>query len=62
MKLRDGVSWSDGQPFGADDVVYTLEMLAANGRGKKDLTQSSGVADAVKAVSKIDPPTPSGSI
>lgn len=57
VKLRDGVTWSDGQPFSADDVVYTLEMLAANGRGKKDLTQSSGVADAVKAVSKLDPLT-----
>ena len=57
VKLRDGVTWSDGRPFSADDVVYTLEMLAANGRGKKDLTQSSGVADAVKAVTKLDPLT-----
>jgi peptide/nickel transport system substrate-binding protein len=57
VKLRDGVTWSDGRPFSADDVVYTLEMLAANGRGKKDLTQSSGVADAVKAVTKVDPLT-----
>jgi peptide/nickel transport system substrate-binding protein len=40
VKLRDGVTWSDGKPFSADDVVYTLEMLVANGKGKKDLVQT----------------------
>ena len=57
VKLRDGVTWSDGKPFTADDVVYTLEMLIANGKGKKDLVQSASVAEAVKAVTKIDPLT-----
>ena len=57
VKLRDGVTWSDGKPFSADDVVYTLEMLIANGKGKKDLVQSAGVADAVKSATKIDPLT-----
>jgi peptide/nickel transport system substrate-binding protein len=57
VKLRDGVTWSDGKPFSADDVVYTLEMLIANGKGKKDLVQAAGVADAVKSVTKVDPLT-----
>jgi peptide/nickel transport system substrate-binding protein len=57
VKLRAGVTWSDGKPFAAEDVVYTLEMLIANGKGKKDLVQSANVADAVKAVTKVDPLT-----
>jgi peptide/nickel transport system substrate-binding protein len=27
IKLRDGVTWSDGEPFTANDVVFTLNML-----------------------------------
>ena len=49
------MTWSDGKPFTADDVVYTLEMLIANGKGKKDLVQSAGVADAVKGVDQDRP-------
>jgi len=30
VKLRSGVTWSDGQPFTARDVVFTLNMLKAN--------------------------------
>jgi peptide/nickel transport system substrate-binding protein len=54
VKLHDGVTWSDGQPFTADDVVYTLNMLIANGNGKKDLFYGTNLADDVKAVTKID--------
>ncbi|ERK17846.1 MAG: peptide ABC transporter substrate-binding protein [Pantoea sp.] len=27
LKLRDGVKWHDGQPFTAEDVKFTLELL-----------------------------------
>jgi peptide/nickel transport system substrate-binding protein len=30
FKLRDGVVWHDGKPFGADDVVYNFRALWAN--------------------------------
>src|SRR6267378_1866930 len=30
VKLRSGVTWSDGQPFTARDIVFTLNMLKDN--------------------------------
>jgi peptide/nickel transport system substrate-binding protein len=30
VKLREGVTWSDGQPFTPDDVVFTYQLLRAN--------------------------------
>src|SRR5690606_10616051 len=30
ITLREGVTWSDGVPFTADDVAFTMQMLKDN--------------------------------
>lgn len=30
VKLREGVTWNDGEPFTADDVVFTWKLLQGN--------------------------------
>ena len=30
MTIRDGVEWSDGEPFTPDDVVFTFDLIKAN--------------------------------
>ena len=51
LKLRDGVEWSDGVPFTADDVVFSIQMLLDNA---PDLNGSAAMADWVKSVEKVD--------
>ena len=29
--IRDGVTWSDGEPFSAEDVLFTFNLLGAGG-------------------------------
>ncbi|KLV07552.1 ABC transporter substrate-binding protein [Photobacterium ganghwense] len=45
FELRDGVKWSDGKPFTAKDVVYTLELLK-----KKPELDRTGINNWVTAV------------
>jgi len=50
VTLRKGVMWSDGQPFTANDVKYTLETL----RDTPALTFSSDMKEWVKDVTVSD--------
>lgn len=36
VKLKEGVTWSDGEPFTAEDVVFTYETKADKANGNAD--------------------------
>lgn len=45
IPLRDGIKWSDGEPFTAEDIVFTIDMLKAN----PTLSFADRVVDVTKA-------------
>lgn len=54
IKIRPNVTWSDGQPFTADDVAFTLTMLRDNA---PKLTFSAEMKNWVKDATAVDPHT-----
>lgn len=50
INTRDGITWSDGTPFGAHDVAYTLDYLLNN----SGLARSGQVQKDVESVEQID--------
>ena len=49
MPLRQNVTWSDGEPFTADDVIYTWQLMMNPESGF-----ITSVEDKLKSVDKID--------
>lgn len=52
VDIREGVAWSDGAPFGADDVVFTLELLR-----RFPALDGGGVWSFLEAVTRVDDDT-----
>jgi peptide/nickel transport system substrate-binding protein len=51
LTLRPDVLWSDGEPFSADDVVFTIQVLLDNA---PELNGSAALATYVESVEKVD--------
>src|SRR6516165_1949129 len=54
IKTRSGVAWSDGEPFGAEDVAYTLNTLRDLG---PKVRWGVDVQQAVEKATAADPNT-----
>jgi peptide/nickel transport system substrate-binding protein len=52
LKIRDGVTWSDGVAFSADDVVFSIQMLLDD--TTSTLSHAADMQQWVKEVKKID--------
>lgn len=50
ITLREGITWSDGEPMNADDVVFTINMLLEN----PSLDMAGDMVTWVERVEKVD--------
>ncbi len=54
FKLREGMKWSDGNPFTADDIMFYVEDLLHNSEFYPNAPARYVVADAAMTAEKID--------
>lgn len=54
FNIREGVKWSDGTPFTASDVVFTMNLLKEN----TALSGSGGIRGALEYVASFEAPDP----
>jgi len=54
VPIRQGIYWSDGTPFTADDVVFTYNVILTIGAENLGGNWPSYAPDTLKAVEKVD--------
>ncbi|NMC11437.1 MAG: ABC transporter substrate-binding protein [Chloroflexi bacterium] len=53
VKLRDGITWTDGKPLTADDVKFTIELADPNGAYKAGLAFQN-MWKSLHSIEKVD--------